>query len=215
MSNLAKQIEILNKELSKQLPEEINELFAQSIKDLKDQKIEEKAMTVGMSLPPFSLMNSENQQLNSQQLLEQYDKVVLFFFRGSWCPYCNLELRAIQNFITQNQLDRIRILAISPQSTTYSKQLISENNLAFDLLYDQNNELSKKLGIAFTLQDYAQVAYSGLGIDLSLFNGNDTYELPIPAVFVVDKNAIITYSYVDSNYVNRIDLENLATILKA
>lgn len=215
MSNLAKQIEILNKELSKQLPDEINELFARSIKDLKDQKTEEKAITVGMSLPSFSLMNSENQQLDSQQLLEQYDSVVLFFFRGSWCPYCNLELRAIQDFITQNQLDRVRILAISPQMTAYSKQLIAENNLEFDLLYDQNNELAKKLGIAFTLQDYAQVAYSGLGIDLTSFNGNDSYELPIPAVFVVDNNSIITYSYVDSNYTNRIDLENLVSILKA
>lgn len=215
MSNLAKQIEILNKELSKQLPDEINELFAQSIKDLKDQKIEEKAISVGMSLPPFSLMNSENQKVDSQQLLEQYDSVVLFFFRGSWCPYCNLELRAIQNFITQNQLDHVRILAISPQLTAYSKQLIAENNLEFELLYDQNNELAKKLGIAFTLQDYAQVAYSGLGIDLSSFNGNNSNELPIPAVFVIDKNSIITYSYVDSNYTNRIDLENLVSILKA
>lgn len=215
MSNLAKQIEILNKELSKQLPDEINELFARSIKDLKDQKTEEKAIRVGMNLPPFSLVNSQNQLLDSQQLLGQYDRVVLFFFRGSWCPYCNLELRAIQDFITQNQLDRVRILAVSPQITTYSKQLIAENNLEFDLLYDQNNELAKKLGIAFTLQDYAQVAYSGLGIDLTSFNGNDSYELPIPAVFVVDNNSIITYSYVDSNYTNRIDLENLVSILKA
>ncbi|MBW3519156.1 peroxiredoxin-like family protein [Flavobacterium sp. NKUCC04_CG] len=209
MSNLAKQIEILNKELSKQLPDEINELFAQSIKDLKDQKIEEKAMTVGMSLPPFSLMNSESQKIDSQQLLGQYDKVVLFFFRGSWCPYCNLELRAIQELLVNNQLDRVGILAISPQLTTYSKQLIAENNLAFELLFDQNNELAKKLGIAFTLQDYAQVAYSGLGIDLSSFNGNNSNELPIPAVFVVDKNAIITYSFVDSNYTSRIDIDLL------
>lgn len=215
MSNLAKQIEILNKELSKQLPQEINELFAQSIKDLKDQKIDEKAMTVGMSLPSFSLINSESQRVDSQQLLNQYDRMVLFFFRGSWCPYCNLELRAIQEFITQNQLDHVRILAVSPQIPSYSKQLITDNNLDFELLYDQNNELAKKLGIAFTLQDYAQIAYSGLGIDLSSFNDNDNQELPIPAVFVIDKNSIITYSFVDSNYVNRINLEDLVSVLKA
>lgn len=209
MSNLAKQIDNLNSKMAKELPKEILEVFAQGITDFKATNLEAQAIQVGMPLPPFSLKNSLNQTVNSDDLRRQYDKVILFFFRGSWCPYCNLELRAIQDELISKQRRDIHILAISPQLPEHSKQLVEQYTLEFDLLADFDNRYAKKLGICLPIPEYSLSTYKNLGISLSDYNGTPHAEVPIPAVLVINKHGVITYSFIDSNYMNRIDIDLL------
>ena len=208
MENLKQQINELNENLAKQLPKEVLELFGKSIQDLKVKNIEGRSIGTGEMFPDFNLPNTNDEVVELNKLL-QNGKVVIAFFRGSWCPYCNLELKALQDNLKQITDKNVTLVAISPQTSNYSGEFKSNHNLDFELLTDKNNTLAKQLGIAFELQNYVIPIYSSMGIELSAYNSNDNNELPVPAIFVLDTNGRITYRFVDTNYMNRIDIQEL------
>ncbi|OUL61684.1 peroxiredoxin-like family protein [Flavobacterium sp. AJR] len=208
MKILAQQIEELNENLAKQLPIEVLEIFSKSIEELKDQSIEESSIEIGERFPDFCLPNTNDETIELKELLKN-GKVIVAFFRGSWCPYCNLELRALQENLKQIVDKKAKLVVISPQKPDYSKELKNNHQLDFELLTDKDNALAKQLGISFKLQNYVIPTYKSLGIELSNYNENDNNELPIPAVFVIDTDYLITYKFVDTNYMNRINIQEL------
>lgn len=208
MKNLNQQIEELNENLAVQLSTEILEVLGQSIQDLKSKNIEENCIGIGNLFPDFNLPNSNNEIVRLKELLQK-GKVIVAFFRGSWCPYCNLELKALQDSLKQITNKKATLVAISPQTPDYGKELKGNHNLDFEVLTDKNSTLAKQLGISFKLQDYVVPVYENLGIELSEYNGNDNIELPVPAVFLIDINGSITYKFIDSNYMNRINIQEL------
>jgi peroxiredoxin len=208
MKILAQQIEELNENLTKQLPTEVLEIFSKSIEELRAQGIEESSIEIGERFPDFSLPNTNDETIELKELLKN-GKVIVAFFRGSWCPYCNLELKALQENLKQIVGRKAKLVAISPQKSDYSKELTNNHQLDFELLTDKDNALAKQLGISFELQNYAIPTYKSLGIKLSNYNENDNNELPIPAVFVIDTDYRITYKFVDTNYMNRINIQEL------
>lgn len=208
MKGLETQIEELNENLAKQLPREVLEVFGKSIQDLKTKNIEENSIATGDTFPDFSLPNTNNEIVKLKELL-QNGKVIVAFFRGSSCPYCNLELKALQDSLKPLTDRKATLVAISPQTADYSEELKGNHILDFELLTDKNNTLAKQIGISFELQDYVIPTYGSLGIELSEYNENDNNELPVPAVFVIDTNGSITYKFVDTNYMNRINIKEL------
>ncbi|MDF2517634.1 MAG: alkyl hydroperoxide reductase [Sphingobacterium sp.] len=208
MKNLAQQIEELNRNLAKQLPTEVLEVFGKSIQDFKAKGIGERSIRTGEKFPDFILPNTNNETIALKELLKK-GKVIAAFFRGSWCPYCNLELKALRDNLRQITDRNATLVAISPQTSDYSKELKNDHHLSFELLTDKENVLAKQLGISFGLQDFIIPTYGNLGIDLSEYNETDKNELPIPAVFVIDTNGNITYRFIDTNYMNRIDIQEL------
>lgn len=213
MTKLKNQIDLFNQQLQTQLSKDTLEAFGRSIKDLKDKGIEEKCIAVGEILPPFRLPNSEGNLVASDDLLSENNKLIIAFFRGSWCPYCSLELKAIQDELSKIESRKAVIVAISPQANSFSEKLKTENGLQFDLLHDNNNEYARQLGIVFQFQDFMKPYYKQMNIDLYEYNHMEDDTLPIPAVFVVDKTGLITYSFVDSNYMNRVNIEELLKAL--
>jgi peroxiredoxin len=118
-------------------------------------------------------------------------------------------LKALQDNLKQIADRKATLVAISPQTSDYSEELRNNHHLDFELLTDKDNALAKQLGISFGLQDYVIPTYGSLGIGLSEYNENDNNELPVPAVFVIDTNGVITYKFIDTNYMNRIDIQEL------
>lgn len=212
MNPLALQIEQLNRELSSQLPEDILNAFGSSVEDLKTKNIEENSIQVGQQIPEFSLPNAYGEKIHSTQILKK-GKTILAFYRGSWCPYCNLELKFLQDNLSRIKEKNAFLVAISPQNPDHSLTMVEKNNLEFEVLTDHNNDFAKKLGIVFQLQDFVLPYYQNLGIDLSFFNNNKENTLPVPAVFVVDENSKIIYKFLDVNYMNRVDIEELIQVL--
>jgi peroxiredoxin len=208
MKNLEQQINELNENLAKQLPAEVLEVFGKSISELKTQGIEGSSIAIGETFPDFNLPNTNDKTVALKELLKN-GKVIVAFFRGSWCPYCNLELKALQDNLKQIADRKATLVAISPQTSDYSEELRNNHHLDFELLTDKDNALAKQLGISFGLQDYVIPTYGSLGIGLSEYNENDNNELPVPAVFVIDTNGVITYKFIDTNYMNRIDIQEL------
>ena len=212
MNELAKQIEQFNNELATQVPQEVLEAFGKSIEDLQKKKIEEKSIKLGEIMPEFLLPNVKNEIINSNEILKN-GKMIIAFYRGSWCPYCNLELKMLQDHIPKIKDKNATLVAISPQSPDNSLTVVEKHNLTFEVLTDTDNLFAKQLGISFELQDFVLPYYQALGIDLMHFNKNNDNSLPVPAVFVIDQNGKIIYKFVDANYMNRIDIDELLQTL--
>ena len=159
MSELAKQIEQFNNELATQVPQEVLEAFGKSIKDLKTKNIEEKSIKLGAIMPDFSLPNAKNEIIHSKEILKK-GKMIIAFYRGSWCPYCNLELKALQENLSKINDKKVSLVAISPQSPDNSLSIIEKHNLTFEVLTDTDNLFAKQLGISFELQDFVLHSYA-------------------------------------------------------
>lgn len=209
MINLNNLLHNLKLQLSAQLPDIINIAFEESIQDLKVQKIGESAHKRGDTLPSFSLPNTKGELINSDKLLLENDKLIIAFFRGGWCPYCNLELKAFQDVLSQITIKKTALVAISPQLIEKSVSMSTDSPFGFDILYDKDNTYAKELNIAFDLQASLLPYYQQLGIHLEEYNGNEENSLPIPAVFVIDKNKTITFTFIDVDYTERVNIEEL------
>ncbi|WP_448606876.1 peroxiredoxin-like family protein [Paenimyroides ceti] len=212
MDNLTDQIKILEESITKQLPLETQQAFATSILDLKKRMIEHNSIKTGDKMPDFILKDSNGNEVNSKDVLKN-GKMLLTFFRGSWCPYCNLELQYLQKHLQLLHEKKVTVVAVSPQKAEHSQSLAAQHNLSFTVVNDVNNKLAKQLGIRFSLQDFVESHYKELGIDLHHFNGNDENTLPVPAVYVVNSDGIISYSFIDADYTNRFDIQQLLKTL--
>ena len=212
MNELAKQIEQFNNELATQVPQQVLEAFGKSIEDLQKKKIEEKSIRLVEIMTEFLLPNVKNGIINSKEILKNR-KMIIAFYRGSWCPYCNLELKMLQDHLPKIKDKKATLVAISPQSPDNSLTVVEKHNLTFEVLTDTDNFFAKQLGISFELQDFVLPYYQALGIDLMHFNKNNDNSLPVPAVFVIDQNGKIIYKFVDANYMNRIDIDELLQTL--
>ena len=212
MKNLSDRIQDFNQSVASKLPKEILDGFSKSIIDLKEKQIEKNALQVGDVFPSFELKNSADQLVFSKEILQQ-KTMVIAFYRGSWCPYCNLQLRALQEFLPKIQEKNAMLLAVSPQSLSHASDLKEKNQISYDLLWDQNNQLARKTGIVFQLQDFVLSHYQTIGKDISSFNQNKQNEVPIPAVFVVEKSGLIKFRFVDSDYTKRLVIQEMIDAL--
>lgn len=206
MDHLAQQIAKLNEELTSQIPLESLTAFQQSIQELKEKQIENRSLTIGEKFPDFDLHNFNHQAVSLQNLLHN-KKLIIAFLRGSWCPYCNLEIKALQNEI--DKFKNTKLIVVTPQTEKANLEWHMQHNTSFEILTDKNNQLAQKVGIDFKLQDFVIPYYENLGIDLLQINQIQNHSLPIPAVYLLDKNGTIMYKFVNANYMERININEL------
>ena len=135
--------------------------------------------------------------------LWQSGPLVLLFYRGGWCPYCNLELRAWQRDLEALRHLGASLVAISPQTPDHSLSTTEKNELAFPVLSDSSLAAAEAFGIAFTLPPELVELYSRVGNELPVINGNGQWTLPLPATYVIDSHGHIVFSHVEADYRQR------------
>jgi peroxiredoxin len=135
---------------------------------------------------------------------------VLSFYRGGWCPYCNLELRALQKALPDFIALGASLIAVSPQTPDQSLSTAEKNNLAFAVLSDTSSSIAKAYGIAFNLAEELRPIYKKIGQALPDRNGS--WVLPLPATYVIDRSGIISFAYVDVDFRNRLEPATIATL---
>ncbi|WP_412070446.1 peroxiredoxin-like family protein [Rubrivirga sp. IMCC43871] len=160
------------------------------------------AVSVGDLAPSFELPNAIGQTVRLADLLAQ-GPVVLTFYRGGWCPYCSLELKALQNALPAITEAGARLVAISPQTPDATLSTTEKKALTFDVLSDVGNVIAREYGLVFEVPADLVEAYQGFGIDLEAANGDGTHELPMPATFVIDIDGTVRYAFVDPDYTKR------------
>jgi len=196
------------------LPEDIREVMEQAGIDLTNSGIVDRALNVGDTIPSFVLPNAIGQFINIQDVLKS-GAVVISFYRGGWCPYCNLELRALQQALPDIQACGANLAAISPQTPDNSLSTVEKHELSFEVLSDVGNQVAREFGLVFTVPESLRPIYQQFGIDLPDANGDETFELPIPATYVVSPNGVITHAFVSPDYTQRLDPEEILTMLKS
>ena len=201
----------LQEQLEKQLTQvkgkisaETQTVMEQATIELINTGIAEQTLQVGDTLPPISLPNAVGKTVNIQELLTQ-GAVVISFYRGQWCPYCNLELRALQQALPDILANGASLVAISPQTPDNSLSTTEKNELTFEVLSDIGNQVAKQLGLVFPLPEQLRPIYQNFGIDLPAHNGDTTFELPIPATYVISRDGKVVQAFVNPDYTQRIE----------
>jgi peroxiredoxin len=171
------------------------------------------ARKAGDVAPSFSLKDPEGNVVDSTELLKR-GPLVLSFYRGVWCPYCNMELQALE--AAKPEFDRYgaSLIAISPQTAPNSRKSVRQNNLTFPILSDANGKVAAAFGLRFELPDYLVELYKNLKNDLPTFNDDPSWTLPMPARYVIGQDGVILYSEVNPDYTRRPEPEDMIPVLQ-
>jgi len=210
---MTQKLERLASNSAKRTPEETRKIMLRAIKELKGDKITEKAPKVGDTLPNGTFLNF------SGNLTELYKEIgnkpaIITFYRGGWCPYCSVQLHAYQAHLNEIKKLGAELVAISPEKPDYTTTTRDEQGLEFVVLSDGNNKYARELGIVFHIDDELKQVYQKFGIDLAENQGVDAWDLPLAATFVIDKNRKIHYAFVDEDYKKRATPELLIAELE-
>jgi peroxiredoxin len=154
--------------------------------------------------PKFTLPNAVGAEISLDALLEK-GPVVISFYRGTWCPFCNLEQRALQQHLPRITELGASLVAISGMTPDNSLTMVERLHLTYEVLTDNGLAVARSYGLVFELPDYLQEAYEQLGHPLTRFNGTTDQTLPMPGTFVVDKGGYIRFAYANENYMHRAD----------
>jgi peroxiredoxin len=164
----------------------------------------EKALKEGAQAPDFALPDARGTAVTLSHLLTQ-GPVVMTFYRGQWCPYCHLQLRAYQQALPHMQARGASLVAISPQTSYNSRALAEKLKLTFALLSDMGNQVARQCGLVFTIDEAVRAAHKLVCADLPAFNGTDSWDLPMAGTFLVDQSGTVRLAFVDPDFTCRLD----------
>ncbi|MFD0672669.1 peroxiredoxin-like family protein [Cohnella sp. GCM10027633] len=184
-------------------PVEALELLERSLRELQDSG-NYPGVSIGEKVKDFTATDALG---NKVSLYEELSKgpVVLVFYRGSWCPFCNLQLKAYQRILPQIHAVGAQLIAISPQSPDNSLTIIEKQNLSYKVLSDNNGLAAAKYNILYEVPDYLQHMLESVGLNLAEYNSTNRWILPVPATFMIDESAIVRSAYVNPNFMQRME----------
>lgn len=212
--SLTQEIENYNITAAKSTPPEVAEAFQMAIQNWVSSRIDKEALKEGDKIPSFELSDANGNVVSCDNLLTQ-GPIVISFYRGGWCPYCNLELNALQKKLSEIKNNNGTLIAISPELPDSSLTTIEKNQLTFPVLTDRHLQVARQFGLVFQLPEVIEdMTKNVFGLDLTKINGTENFELPIPATYVVDTDHIVRYAFVDPNFMQRAEPSKIIDVLK-
>jgi peroxiredoxin len=175
------------------LPKEISEVFAADAEKLAKEHAAPLKVQVGDRAALFELPNAVGKKISLKDLLDK-GAIVLTFYRGAWCPYCNLALSDYQAILPQIKDLGANLVAISPQTPDHSLNMQQKNALEFEVLSDAGNKVAKQYTTVFANPETSVQAAKKLGLDATSYYENKMVEIPVPAVFIIDKSGSVIFA---------------------
>ena len=213
MSNLREAIAEYDAAKAERVPASVLETMAEATCQLEGLGIVDRSLKAGERIPDFTLPNHLGRQRRISELLAG-SVLVLNFYRGGWCPYCNMELNALQRALPDIRASGADLVAISPELPDKALDTQARHALDFEVLSDIGNHVSDAFGLTFELPQKLRPIYDSLGIDIPAFNGDDSFVLPVPATYVVDSNGVIRHHFVNVDYTKRLEPDDLLRVLR-
>jgi peroxiredoxin len=188
--------------IAKYVPPEIQAIHARVITELREQGIVSHALSESAKAADFVLNDHNGKPVSSADLLNK-GRIVICFFRGRWCPFCVGQLEAMNLAVSRIQQAEASLIAISPQTVQQSFFMADQHKLNFPLLSDPGNQIARQFGLAYRVPDSQQSVYRRVFINLAFANGDDTWELPIPATYILDRDGSVLFASVNPDYTER------------
>lgn len=188
--------------IAKYVPADTQAVHTRVITELKEKRLAENILPVGSNAPAFELKDHNGKLVSSAELLPK-GRLVICFFRGRWCPFCVGQLEAMNLLLPQIEEAGASLVAISPQTVQQSFFMADQHKLRFPLLSDAGNQAVRQFGLVYRVPDDQQAIYRRAFVNLPFANGDDSWELPIPATFIVDRDGTILYASADEDYTQR------------
>jgi len=174
-------------------------IYGEQAAALAASGIADTALNVGDTVPMFELPDAFGNTVKLGEVLEQ-GPAIISFYRGSWCPFCNLELRALQREFEAIKDAGGTLVAISPNVPDESLGMIDKHEITFPVLSDQHNVVARQFNLVFELEDSLIEHYRDIDRNIDQMNGSDVWEVPVPATYVVDQSGVIRFAFVDVNH---------------
>lgn len=194
------------------VPPSVIAMMHRATAELMASHAAERALKEGDKAPSFTLKDPDHDDVASADLLA-HGSLIVSFYRGVWCPYCNMDLQALEAALPEFQRRGAKLVAISPQTPVNSRKSMRKNALSFPILSDPHNEVAAAFGLRFALPEYLIELYKALKNDLPGFNGDASWTLPMPARFVIASDGTIVYAEVNPDYTHRPEPEEMIPAL--
>ena len=156
----------------------------------------------------FSAKNQEGKQIELKKLLKKGD-VVMLFYRGQWCPYCNQQLKKVNDSLQFISAKGATVLAITPETGENVRKTIEKTNASFSIIEDENLAIMKSYKVNFAVDENTIAKYKNYGIDFDKANGSNSSNLPVPATYIIGKDGKIKYAFFDVNYTKRASVKDI------
>jgi peroxiredoxin len=188
--------------IAKYVPPETQAIHARAVAELQSQHLADNVLPVGAKAPEFELPDHNGKIVSSDQLLVK-GRVVLCFIRGRWCPFCVGQMEAMNLALPNIEHAHASFVAISPQTVKQSFFMHEQHKLNFPLLSDSGNEVARQCGLTYRVNDEQQAVYRRAFVNLPFTNGDESWELPIPATLILDRDGTVLYASANENYTER------------
>jgi peroxiredoxin len=200
--------------ITRYVPAEIQAIHARVVEVLKQSDIAQRTLREGDSAPEFELPDQAGLRVRSTDLLSR-GPLIVCFIRGRWCPFCVGQMEAMNAIVPDLEQLGASLVAISPQNTHQTFLMADQHKLRFPLLSDAGNQVSRRFGLVYQVPEYQQTVYRRSFVNLPFINGNDTWELPIPATFMIGRTRVesgaarILFSSANPDYTERVEPTDL------
>ncbi len=200
--------------IAKYVPAETLAIHARAIAELRQRHLAANILPVGSEIPEFQLQDHDGKSVSSADLLAK-GRLVLCFIRGRWCPFCVAQMEAMNLVQPEIQQLDATFAAISPQTVRQSFFMRDQHKLRFPLLSDVGNKVARKFGITYRVPDEQKAIYQRAFVNLPFVNGDDSWELPIPATYIIDRGGSVLYASANEDYTERPEPEDIVRVLLA
>jgi peroxiredoxin len=174
-------------------------VYARAAEWLAATDIVERAVRVGDRAPLFELPDAFGHPVKLADVLDSGPAIVSFY-RGSWCPFCNLELRALQRELENIEAAGATLVAISPNQPDVSRDLVEQHEITFPVLSDHENLVARQFNLVYQMEPGMVAYYRNIDRNIDEMNGSNAWELPVPATYVIDQSGVVRYAFVDLNH---------------
>jgi peroxiredoxin len=188
--------------IAKYVPADLQAVHSRTVAGLKAQGFAAHALKVGAKSPSFELPDHNGKLVSSANLLGQ-GRLVLVFIRGRWCPFCVAQMEAMSSIASEIAAAGAALVAVSPQTEKQAFFMHDQHKLAFPLLVDAHNALARQFGLVYHVPEEQQALYSRTFVNLPFANGDSSWELPIPATYVIDCDGRILFASANEDYADR------------
>lgn len=198
--------------IAKYVPAETQAIHGQAVAELKQRQLAANILPTGATAPAFELQDHDSKLVRSTDLLAA-KRLVLCFIRGRWCPFCVGQMEAMNLFLPLIEQAGAALVAISPQTVKQSYFMRDQHKLRFPLLSDAGNKVARQFGLTYRVPEYQQALYKKTFVNLPFINGDESWELPIPAMYVLDRNGTVLYASANEDYTARPEPAELVSAL--